>query len=588
MQRQRRIVLIFLLSLVTGEGSIHKATAQGGAQPVALQQPAAPAEAQPVAPPGKPQPVGLPADSQQEAAAAPPHILTDICFDTSLFSNWYPRTLTPKKLSAKAWERAFPILVMNLRSPTHDLYWTPREDLPLIPITYQAFSPRIATTDNLIVLICNARQGDGSTINATPVLVNGPDAAVAAAAAANHAGKKLPPGYIDRMFLLDAAKGNDIVKVDFQGQTATKGNVPINFQAAQYQSQLLQDQAAIDRDQANRAADQIAAQAADADAAQAAKAAEEEKDPAKIAAAQANAESAKVKDAAAQAKVAIDNANLKADTAKRDADFTASQTTDRVTDTIATVFVERHKVIHFSAGAGLLFTEGRSTNYSMLTVPTTVTTTTTISSTTVLTNTTTVVGSNSQTTPVTTTGTANFAFGTLLDRPQINGIAGLTYYPFGHDTFPVSQRKGDAITYSTWDWKSLGLFFGTSVSSLGNFTVAPAYEVLPGIQVFAGPSWYSRSYLPSKITACSGYGTSASYAGPMTTATQTLLAPGPPPTTTTTTTTVAVATTNGCANGDTASALSGSTVQTQSHYVTAFAFGFLFNTNLFKAFSGIK
>ena len=225
--------------------------------------------------------------------------------------------------------------------------------------------------------------------------------------------------------------------------------------------------------------------------------------------------------AAANAKVLIDRANLEADQAKRASDDTAGVATDKVTDTIATVFVDRHKVIHFSAGGGLLFTMGRSRNYSILTVPTTVTTTTTISSTTVLTGTTTVNGSNSQTTPVVTSGTASFAYSTQMDRPQINAIAGLTWYPFGHDTFPASKANGYAVTYASHSLKqSLGLFFGTSASSLGNFTVAPAAEIRPGIQVFAGPSWYSRPYLPSNIAACSGYGPSASYAGPTTTATQ--------------------------------------------------------------------
>jgi hypothetical protein len=441
---------------------------------------------------------------------------------------------------------------------TNSLYWQPKYDGPLLRLNYGGFAPRIATTENVIVLVCNARQGDGSGINSTWVVVNGPDANDGLYSAHNEG----PPGQIDRMFLLDAAKGNDITRVEFDGPTITKGQVAGDFQAKQYQSQLAQDEAATKRDEANLSADQAAIDPHEPD---------------------------HVKAAAACAKVAVDMANLEGDKAKREADTAGGRATDKVVDMIATVFIERHKVINFSAGSGLLFTDGRSTNYSVLTVRTTVTTTTAVNSTTVLTGTTTVVGNNSQTTAAVTNGTASFAYATLVNRPHVGGIAGLTWYPFGHDTFPVSEKKGYAVTYSSKSLKgSSGLYFGTSVSSLGNFTAAPALELRPGIQAFAGPSWYSRSYLPSRITACTGYGTSAPYAGPTTISTQTQSVPGPPATTTTTTITVTVDTTNGCANGDAATLLAGSNLPTQSHYVTAFAFGFVFNTNLFKAFSGIK
>jgi hypothetical protein len=545
---QRRAVLVFLLSLVAGVSCIHKAMAQGGVQPAEPQQVDQPREPQQIAPTADPR-------------RAAPVTLTSICPHTDLFSEIKtvndPNSQSPvRQQFSKPWQKEFPLLVLNLM--TKSLYWTQRYSDPLVQISYQGVAPRVATTENVIVLICNARQGDGSTVNATPVVVNGPDANDGLFALDGGA----PAGQIDRMFLLDGAKGNDIMRVDFVGPTITKGLVAKNFQDEQYKSQLAQDQVAIEKDQANLAADQAAINPQEQDHAKA---------------------------GAAQAKVTIDRATLEADLAKRHADAAASRTTDKVTDTIATVFVERHKVIHFSAGGGLLFTVGRSRSYSVLTVPTTVTTTTTISSTTVSTGTTTIIGSNSQTTPAVTNGTANFAFSTLIDRPQVNGIAGLTWYLFGHDTFPVSEEQGYAVTYASHSLKeSLGLFFGTSVSSLGNFTVAPAIELRPGIQVFAGPSWYSRPYLPSNITACAGYGTSTPYAGPMTTATQTQSVPGPPATTTTTTTTVTVSTTNGCANGDAATMLSGSNLPTQSHYVTAFAFGLVFNTNLFKAFSGIK
>ena len=540
-----RAIVLSVLGLVAGTSCACIAMAQDQAQPTEIQ-------------PATQTTTATPADQSKESEPSK-QPLNYVCPLIQLFSQVpnpdYP--LTPvREQFAEAWKRDYPLLVLDLK--TRHLYWAPKADVDLVRIEYQGFAPQVTTTDNVIVLICNAMQGDGSTINASSVVVNGPDANVPLGLDQGQ-----PRYRIHRMFLLDAAKGNDITRVDFVGPTITKGQVAQDFQAKQYESQLAQDNAAIERDTANLAVDNAAINP-------------NEKDPAKA--------------ASAKAKVAVDQANLISDQAKLAADSAAGKTTDRVTDTIATVLVERHRVIHFSAGGGLLFTWGRSTNFSTLTVPTTVTTTTTVSSTTVLTGTTTPIGSNSQSTSAVTNGTANFATGTLMDRPQINGIAGLTWYLFGHDTFPVNQNGGYTVTYSSKSLKgSFGLFFGTSVSSLGNFTVAPALEVMPGIQLFAGPSWYSRPSQPSNVTACSGIGMSPSFAGPTTPAsTQTQSVPGPPATTATTTTIVTTTTTNGCTNGDKATLLAGSNIPTQSHYATAFAFGLVFNTNLFKAFSGIK
>ncbi len=44
---------------------------------------------------------------------------------------------------------------------------------------------------------------------------------------------------------------------------------------------------------------------------------------------------------------------------------------------------------------------------------------------------------------------------------------------------------------------------------------------------------------------------------------------------------------SGCANGDKASLLSGTTVPTQTNYAPAFSIGIIFNSNLMKSFSGI-
>jgi hypothetical protein len=252
---------------------------------------------------------------------------------------------------------------------------------------------------------------------------------------------------------------------------------------------------------------------------------------------------------------------------------------------ISTAVIERHHIIRFSAGGGMLMTFATPTSYAITTTPATITTTTT-------TTTTITTAANSTTTttvtPVVTKGSLEYVLGTNATSPQLTGVAGLTFYPFGHDTFPVGGKKV-TLTYA---WKvpqqSIGLFVGTSVSSLGNFTIAPAYEIFPGIQVFGGPTWWNKTTLQPNITACSGYGTSApfQYQPPVTTTT-TSTTTGTSPSTTMTTTTVAASATSGCANGDTASILAGTTVPTQSALQRAWGFGFVFNTNLFKAFTGL-
>jgi len=411
---------------------------------------------------------GVTPANAQLLEAPPPY--ASVCSHTHLFS-------TSARVAANfssGWKRRFPLLILNLQ--TKALYWAPNYLAGLEQLNYQGFAPHISTTDNVLVLVCNAQQGDNSSASFSYVQVNGSDALAAAAAAANY---EPPAGaLLDRLYILDAAKGNDITRVDFIG-TSNK-------------------------------------------------------------------------------------------------------------DTIATVLIERHRVIHFSAGGGVLLSEGTSSNISLLTVPTTTITTSTVNATVASGSTTT--SSTTSTTPATTTGSASFAYVVRNTRPQVNGIVGLTWYLFGHDTFPVSKARGNAVTYSSYSAKqSLGLFLGTSVSSLGNFTVGPALEVRPGIQLFAGTTWYSKSFLPTNVSACSGYGTSAAYQPySPTTSSSAVVSAGPPQTTTTTTTTVTASTTNGCINGNVATPLGGSNLPTSSKYEPSFSFGLLFNTNLFKAFSGIK
>lgn len=255
-------------------------------------------------------------------------------------------------------------------------------------------------------------------------------------------------------------------------------------------------------------------------------------------------------------------------------------------DPVANVIVERHQRIRFSAGGGMLLTFATPTNYSIASVPATVTTTT---STTTVTTSSTGTTTTNTTTPVATNSTAEYVLGTQGDSPQLNGVAGLTFYPFGHDTFPVAGRRFTTNYAFYRPYQDIGLFVGTSVSSLGNFAVVPAFEVYPGIQLFLGPTWWSKTSLQPNITACSGYGTSPSFQWqPTETTMSTSTTTGSSPSTTTTTTTVSATATSGCANGDKASILAGSAVPTQNSLQRSWGFGFVFNTNLFKAFSGLS
>ena len=427
-------------------------------------------------------------------AAAP---VQTLCQNTDLFS--IGENTPTSRTFPRGWQRRFPLLVMDLSGhgathPPGQLYWASNSSGFLRPIRHQGFAPSVWTTDNVLVLVCGATRGDGSGISSpTAVLVNGPDSQ-SGGNGNNIAPGDVAPGPdkepIDRLYILDAAKGNDVMRVDFVA------DVP-------------------------------------------------------------------------------------------------GGAAGRTTDTIATVLIERHKNIHFSAGGGVLFTEGSGSAISMLATPTKTLQTQIVNSSTVLTGTTTVVASNNQTTYTPGTGTATFAYAVRNSRPQINGIAGLAVYPWGHDLFPFNTKKGYTSNYSSrHPFQSTGIFIGTSVSSLGNFTVGPTYEFLPGIQAFAGSTWYTKQYLPSNVVACNGYGTSATYAGaPKTISTQTTVAPPTSSlgsTTTTVMTTTTVDATNGCANGDVATQLSGGNLPTQSKYVAGFSFGIIFNTNLLAAFKGLK
>lgn len=255
--------------------------------------------------------------------------------------------------------------------------------------------------------------------------------------------------------------------------------------------------------------------------------------------------------------------------------------------TSITALLERHKKVYFAASGGLLLTRATATAYSVSGVPTTLTTKTD----TVVTTTTAGVTTATTTTSTTATslGSASYVFGTRGDRVQTNAIGGLTFYPFGHDAFPINGRAFTSTYAFKHKQQALGIFLGTSLNTLGNFTTALSFEIFPGVQPFVGSTWWKKDELKAGLTPCSGFGTSPSYdVPPATTTTVAASSAGPPATTMTTITTVRTSAVSGCVNGNLASMVSGTVAPINSTLKPAFSFGLLFNTNLLGAFSALK
>jgi hypothetical protein len=252
----------------------------------------------------------------------------------------------------------------------------------------------------------------------------------------------------------------------------------------------------------------------------------------------------------------------------------------------ANYLIASHRWINFVPSGGLLISRFNARSYNVeslgLTTVTTTTTTQAVPGCPVTSG-----NPSSQSCPpptVTTTSaasTANFAYSNPAGNFQESAIAGITWYPFGRDTYSVTRihkyksgARPSIQTYAMHDFRSrLGLFAGTSVSSLGPFVAAPAFDVSPGIQLFAGISLNQKTSLTQGIIPCTSAGTST-FAGPSqstSTGANGVI----------TTTSINVQFTSGCSNAN-ATMLGGTTVPTQTNLVPTFSFGFLLNTNLLQ------
>jgi hypothetical protein len=253
-----------------------------------------------------------------------------------------------------------------------------------------------------------------------------------------------------------------------------------------------------------------------------------------------------------------------------------SETSQTATAADATVLVERHRIIHFVPTGGFLGIRATSMSYASETLPTTINTTTTITG---------PATGQGSTTIATSSGTSTYAIGTRSGPIQQGAVLGLTWYPLGHDTYPVTQlgkkipiRTSSYFGYSPWS--RLGVFMGTTVNTLGNFVISPSYEIFNGVELFAGLTVATKTTLGQNIVACGSLGNNTVETS-NTTSTAT-------DSTGTTTTQVVVDTTYGCKTSNATLLNTGATIPTSTQIVPAFGFGILLNSNLLKYFSPSK
>jgi hypothetical protein len=243
----------------------------------------------------------------------------------------------------------------------------------------------------------------------------------------------------------------------------------------------------------------------------------------------------------------------------------------------ASFIVPFHRIVHFAADGGFLTAMIPSNMFTAETFPDSVVTTTTTTAT--------ASGATTiSTTVVPTTSTATFAFQSQKQRYQTAGILGVSWYPFGRDSFAVSKKAeffSEPATY-TYSHRTLaqnlapGILVATAVNTAGTFVVAPEWDIAPGVSLFAGLALADKTSLTQNVILCNSQGTSTSTAQYGTTTT---------PPSGTTVTSVQVQTTTGCSNAN-ATQLSGTTVPTVTGIAPGFGFGIVFNSSLFGLFGG--
>jgi hypothetical protein len=234
-------------------------------------------------------------------------------------------------------------------------------------------------------------------------------------------------------------------------------------------------------------------------------------------------------------------------------------------------------IVHFVATGGLMAQEGHSHGYGVEALTTSVLTTTS--------TTYTPVGSAPflTVTSAITPGTESFAYVTDNENWHFGALLGLTYFPYSRDTFGNRLQRKDGHM-RLWDrprgpfYKDLGFFLGTTVNTAGTFVGALSYEVVPGVEMYAGLSNFSTNKLSTGIIPCN----SLSLGGSTYNAPPNILPTQKDPTGTLINTTIQVSTSSTCGNSN-ATPITGTTAPTSTTGAFAPAFGILLNSNLFKA-----
>jgi hypothetical protein len=234
--------------------------------------------------------------------------------------------------------------------------------------------------------------------------------------------------------------------------------------------------------------------------------------------------------------------------------------------------MERHRWANFAISGGFLGVRFTNTTYSALTLPVTAVTTTVTTTSLPSTPPTVTIGA-----PVLTM--ANYAFKTVNGPIQSTATAGITWYLFGHDTYPITRLRKLGPFLSSYTYRRtqerFGVFIGTSVSSLGNFTLGPSFDIVPGLQLYSGVVLENRSTLGADFIPC----TAVAPVVATTSSTASQTSPGG----ITTTTTVTTQTTTNCANTN-ATVFSNTTIPSNSELKPAWGFGIILNNALWKNF----
>ena len=164
----------------------------------------------------------------------------------------------------------------------------------------------------------------------------------------------------------------------------------------------------------------------------------------------------------------------------------SSASTSTPAHTVKTILVEVHRLANFNLEGGAMFIHIPTASYAIQASPTPATPGT-------------VSGTYTATCGSTTGTVSTQGYGCVVQTQQtqwqLAAMAGLVWFPFGHDYFP---RHNGFANYGKNLWPSV--LIATSVSTLGNSMVGVNWEPVSGIDFTAGLGSAHRTVLPSGIT----------------------------------------------------------------------------------------